>query len=126
MHAVQGTVVIKSMADWAKKKLASKHHPKKFGLPQVWVHLLPGSFLAQGKIVCQLNRLEIMLHTFAHSYLVQALERNLHISTSGLVQLIFKPLNSLGLEINRTSPQESSRDNLEKKNIHFAISNSYP
>jgi hypothetical protein len=61
----------------------------------------------------------------AHSYLVQALERNLHISTSGLVQLIFKPLNSLGLEINRTSPQESSRDNLEK-NIHFAISNSYP
>jgi hypothetical protein len=66
MHAVQCTVVIKSMADWAKKKLASKHHPKNFGLPQVWVHLLPGSFLAQAKIVSQLNRLQATSWALLH------------------------------------------------------------
>ena len=43
------------------------------------------------------------------------LERNLHISTSGLVRLIFKPLSSLGLEIKRTSPHESSKDNFRKR-----------
>ena len=43
----------------------------------------------------------------------------IHISTSGLVRLIFKALNSLGLEINRTSPQESSRDNFQKRKYSF-------